>query len=55
MWYIDFFSDLPSKSGEVAIITGGSRGLGIDVVKMLMQCDMHVIIGKYKKENRYDT
>ncbi|XP_011868072.1 PREDICTED: dehydrogenase/reductase SDR family member on chromosome X-like [Vollenhovia emeryi] len=36
--------DLPSKPGKVAIVTGGSRGIGAEVVKKLLQCDMEVII-----------
>ncbi|KAI4501170.1 hypothetical protein M0802_003543 [Mischocyttarus mexicanus] len=30
---------------KIAIITGGSRGIGSEVVKMLLQCQMEVIIG----------
>lgn len=30
----------------MAVITGGSRGIGLEVVRMLLQCDMHVIVGK---------
>lgn len=41
-----FFLDLPNKSGQIAVITGGARGIGVEVVKMLMQCDMRVIIGR---------
>lgn len=41
-----YISDLPSKTGKVAVITGGSRGIGVEVVKMLLQCDVHVIIGQ---------
>lgn len=33
------------KTGEVAVVTGGARGLGAVLVKQLLQCDMHVIIG----------
>lgn len=36
--------ELPKKTGKVAIVTGGSRGIGTEVVKMLLQCDMKVII-----------
>ncbi|XP_075235277.1 polyprenol dehydrogenase-like [Lycorma delicatula] len=38
------------KTGEFAVITGGARGLGAVVVKKLLQCDMHVIIGCRKPE-----
>ncbi|KAK9886960.1 hypothetical protein WA026_019218 [Henosepilachna vigintioctopunctata] len=37
--------DLISQTGRVAVITGGARGIGAEVVKMLMKCDMKVIIG----------
>ncbi|XP_034249655.1 retinol dehydrogenase 12-like [Thrips palmi] len=38
-------TDLIDKSGEIAVVTGGSRGIGLHVVRMLLQCNMHVIIG----------
>ncbi|KAK9503749.1 hypothetical protein O3M35_010244 [Rhynocoris fuscipes] len=34
-----------NKNGEVAIVTGGSRGIGASLVKKLLQCEMTVIIG----------
>ncbi|XP_015603425.1 dehydrogenase/reductase SDR family member on chromosome X [Cephus cinctus] len=37
-------TDMPRKTGKIAIVTGGSRGIGATVVKMLLQCDMEVII-----------
>lgn len=36
---------LEKKSGKVVLITGGTRGIGTEVIKMLMQCDMHVVMG----------
>lgn len=33
-------------SDRIAVVTGGTRGIGLSVVKMLLQCDIHVIIGK---------
>lgn len=39
------FTDLVDKSGQVAVVTGGARGIGLHVVRMLLQCNMHVIIG----------
>lgn len=38
-------SDLLPKVGEVAVITGGARGIGVAVVKKLLQCGIHVVIG----------
>jgi len=43
---IFFSSDLSSKPDKVAIVTGGSKGIGAEVVKKLLQCDMEVIIGE---------
>ncbi|XP_011308761.1 retinol dehydrogenase 12 [Fopius arisanus] len=37
-------TDLPKKTGCVAIVTGGTRGIGASVVKMFLQSDMDVII-----------
>lgn len=44
--YQCLFPDLSSKPDKVAIVTGGSRGIGAEVVKKLLQCDMEVIIGE---------
>lgn len=38
------FTDLSKRRGDVAIVTGGSRGIGLEVVKKLLECDMHVVI-----------
>ncbi|KAF3429880.1 hypothetical protein E2986_09757 [Frieseomelitta varia] len=32
------------QPGRIAIVTGGSRGIGVEVVKMLLELDMEVII-----------
>lgn len=37
--------DIIDKTGQIAVVTGGSRGIGLHVVRMLLQCNMHVIIG----------
>lgn len=36
----------PRGNTETVVITGGTRGIGAEVVKKLLQCNMHVIIGK---------
>ncbi|XP_014245098.1 short-chain dehydrogenase TIC 32, chloroplastic-like [Cimex lectularius] len=36
---------LQKRTGEVAIVTGGARGIGLSLVKNLLMCDMTVIIG----------
>lgn len=41
-------SDIIDKSDEIAVVTGGSRGIGLHVVRMLLQCNMHVIIGMFQ-------
>ncbi|KAK0076579.1 hypothetical protein PV325_005167 [Microctonus aethiopoides] len=48
-------TDFPCKTGCVAVVTGGSRGIGASVVKMLLQCDMNVIIGCRKIKNGEET
>ncbi|KOC67024.1 Retinol dehydrogenase 12 [Habropoda laboriosa] len=37
-------NDCSTQTGRVAIVTGGSRGIGIEVVKTFLQLDMEVII-----------
>lgn len=37
--------ELPNRSGDVVVITGGGRGIGFHVVKKLLSCDMKVVIG----------
>ena len=46
------FLDLPLNSGKTAVITGGTRGIGVEVIKLLLKCDINVIIGK-KQNNIY--
>ncbi|GJQ65516.1 hypothetical protein Trydic_g7617 [Trypoxylus dichotomus] len=37
--------DLPQKTGHVVVITGGLRGIGLEVIRMLLECDMMVVVG----------
>lgn len=37
--------EIINKQEKVAVITGGARGIGLEVVKKLVQCEMHIIIG----------
>lgn len=37
--------DLPEQTGRVAVVTGGSRGIGLEAVRVLLKLDMHVIVG----------
>ncbi|CAG7784795.1 unnamed protein product [Allacma fusca] len=34
-----------NRAGDVAVVTGGARGIGLEVVRKLLKCGMHVIIG----------
>lgn len=38
--------DLFKQPGRVAVITGGNRGIGADVVEKLLQCEINVVMGK---------
>ncbi|XP_023019224.1 polyprenol dehydrogenase [Leptinotarsa decemlineata] len=38
-------TELPIKCGKVAVITGGTRGIGLEVIRMLLKCDIHVVVG----------
>ncbi|XP_076273427.1 uncharacterized protein LOC143204630 [Rhynchophorus ferrugineus] len=38
-------TDLPSNLEKTAIITGGTRGIGSEVIRLLLTCDINVIIG----------
>ncbi|XP_060875020.1 dehydrogenase/reductase SDR family member on chromosome X-like [Metopolophium dirhodum] len=37
--------EIIKKREKVAVITGGARGIGLEVVKKLVQCEMHIVIG----------
>ncbi|XP_070490223.1 polyprenol dehydrogenase-like isoform X3 [Chironomus tepperi] len=36
---------LYSQSSSIAVLTGGNRGIGLEVLKKLLQCEMTVILG----------
>lgn len=37
--------EMVNKRGRVAVITGGARGIGLEIVKKLVQCEMRIVIG----------
>ncbi|KAB5576667.1 hypothetical protein PHYPO_G00200320 [Pangasianodon hypophthalmus] len=41
---------LPEQRGKVAIVTGGTRGIGYEIVKRLLHLGMHVIIASHDKQ-----
>lgn len=43
--FLIYIKALYSQSSSVAVLTGGNRGLGLDVLKKLLQCEMTVILG----------
>jgi hypothetical protein len=45
--YSKILSALPSnQKGRVVVITGGTKGIGLEVIRSLLKCEMHVVIGK---------
>uniref|UniRef100_A0A671LJZ1 Uncharacterized protein n=1 Tax=Sinocyclocheilus anshuiensis TaxID=1608454 RepID=A0A671LJZ1_9TELE len=40
------FTVLPKQNGEIAIVTGGAKGLGYETVRQLTNLGVYVIIGK---------
>ncbi|TRY77496.1 hypothetical protein DNTS_035091 [Danionella cerebrum] len=42
--------DLPKQSGKVAIVTGGTRGMGYEISRHLVNLDMHVVIAGNEEE-----
>ncbi|ROL42625.1 Dehydrogenase/reductase SDR family member on chromosome X [Anabarilius grahami] len=42
--------DLPKQNGKVAIVTGGTRGMGYEISRHLVSLDMHVIIAGNEEE-----
>jgi len=43
-------TDIKNRKGQVAIVTGGSKGIGLEVVKQLLGLQMHVIIACRKPQ-----
>jgi len=39
------FSEMPNCSGETVVLTGGTRGIGFEVLRKLLLCNSHVILG----------
>lgn len=40
------YTVLPKQNGRVAIVTGGTRGMGFETARHLAGLGMHVIIGR---------
>lgn len=40
------YAVLPKQNGRVAIVTGGTRGMGFETARHLASLGMHVIIGR---------
>lgn len=40
------YTVLPKQNGRVAIVTGGTRGMGFETARHLASLGMHVIIGR---------
>lgn len=38
--------DLYKQPDRVAVITGGNRGIGLGIIKKLLECEMTVVMGK---------
>lgn len=51
---LDFNNDLPADlAGRVAIVTGGTRGLGLTVVKVLIEKGCHVVIASSQTRDKF--
>uniref|UniRef100_A0A182S6L4 Short-chain dehydrogenase n=1 Tax=Anopheles maculatus TaxID=74869 RepID=A0A182S6L4_9DIPT len=43
IWFL--FCELYKQPGKIALITGGNRGIGLRIVKKLVECEIEVILG----------
>jgi len=50
VFYLFRILEIPLQTGKVAIVTGGSGGIGFYVAKGLVKKNVHVIIGLYSIE-----
>lgn len=46
--YKNIFVALYKQDSSIAVLTGGNRGLGLRVLKKLLECEMTVILGKVR-------
>lgn len=47
--YVLKILELDKRAGQVAVITGGARGIGFDITKKLLQLDYTVILGNFEQ------
>ncbi|XP_058458923.1 dehydrogenase/reductase SDR family member on chromosome X [Malaya genurostris] len=47
--------ELYKQSGKIALVTGGNRGIGLRIVKKLVECDIEVILGVRNPEGSKKT
>lgn len=48
-------TELFPQRGRVAVITGGNRGIGADVVEKLLECEINVIMGEFLSDSGRET
>lgn len=52
MWSpLSSYTVLPKQNGRVAIVTGGTRGIGFETARHLASLGMHVIIGRLMSDH----